>query len=89
MKRVEGKMNSDWYKQILINQAIPLLKEKIAGDPQHIAWLFQHDNAPVHTAKKVKTYLDYVETTQKGKIKVLPWPSQPPDLNPWKIYGPT
>ena len=30
----------------------------------------------------MKTYLDYVETTQKGKIKVLPWPSQSPDLNP-------
>lgn len=61
---------------------MPLIKERIADDPQHLAWLFQHDNAPVHTARNVKTYLDRTEKSQKGQIKVLPWPSQSPDLNP-------
>jgi transposase len=38
--------------------------------------IFQHDNDPKHTAKKVKKYLE------EEKLQVLDWPSQSPDLNP-------
>ena len=40
-------------------------------------YLFQQDNAPIHTAKDVKEWI------VAKKIKTLPdWPSQSPDLNP-------
>src|SRR5277367_2165711 len=42
----------------------------------------QEDNAPWHTAKIVRVYLD------KQKVKRLHWPAQSPDLSPivnlWK-----
>ncbi len=39
-------------------------------------WIFQHDNDPKHKAKATKEWL------KKKHIKVLEWPSQPPNLNP-------
>ena len=42
------------------------------------SYLFQEDNAPIHTAKKMtKQKLD-------NSITCLPWPPQSPDLNPIK-----
>lgn len=41
--------------------------------------MFQHDNAPIHRAKSVKTWFRTVN------VEVLPWPSRSPDLNPIKI----
>ena len=38
--------------------------------------IFQHDNAPIHTAQDVKDWLE-----QHG-IHVLEWPPYSPDLNP-------
>jgi transposase len=39
-------------------------------------WVFQHDNSPIHTAKKFTDLLNEVG------IPVLAWPSKSPDLNP-------
>jgi transposase len=39
-------------------------------------FVFQHDNASVHTASIVKKYI------RKAKINTLPWPPNSPDLNP-------
>jgi Transposase and inactivated derivatives len=81
LKRVEGKIDSEAYRQILIHQAMPELKELIAQEPEHVV-IFQHDNAPVHTAKKVQAYLETKEGEFGGKMTVMSWPSQSPDLNP-------
>ena len=37
--------------------------------------IFQHDNAPIHTAKKVSKWF------QDKNITVMFWPSRSPDLN--------
>ena len=38
--------------------------------------IFQHDNAPIHTAKQNSKYFEQVH------ISVMEWPPQSPDLNP-------
>jgi len=38
--------------------------------------ILQHDNAPVHTAKKIKELLDF------NNCQLLKWPALSPDLNP-------
>ena len=38
-------------------------------------WVVQHDNDPKHMAKSTK------KCFEDKKVKVLPWPSQSPDLN--------
>jgi len=38
-------------------------------------WHFQHDNAPFHTARSVKTWI------QDQKVNLLDWPPYSPDLN--------
>ena len=43
-------------------------------------WLFQHDNASVHTAEECTSYLKKRE--KEEGFKVLDWPSQSPDLSP-------
>ena len=71
--RVDGKMKHGDYIQILEKHLLPLINKKFRGQN----YLFQDDNAPVHTAKNVKKWFE------TKKIKILEnWPSQSPDLNP-------
>ena len=71
--KVDGKMNHGDYIQILEKHLLPLINNNFSGKN----YLFQDDNAPVHTAKNVKKWME------TKKIKILEnWPSQSPDLNP-------
>lgn len=38
-------------------------------------WLFQQDNASIHTSSSTKAFLD------SKKVRVLDWPAKSPDLN--------
>jgi hypothetical protein len=61
------------YIQILEKHLLPLINNNF----NYKGYLFQDDNASIHTAKDVKQWI------LKNKIKILPdWPSQSPDLNP-------
>lgn len=72
--RIKGIMDGEKYRQILIHQMAPFLKD-LKGD-LGVEPIFQHDNDPKHTCKKVGTYLN------NKQFQVLSWPSQSPDLNP-------
>ena len=50
MLKVEGKLDRLAYTQILDKQLLPF----IATKHNEKGYLFQQDNAPIHTAKDVK-----------------------------------
>lgn len=64
------KMNAVNYKGVL-EKAFPLFND-IFGP---ISWTFQHDNAPIHTARLVKQWID------GQNVGLLQWPPYSPDLN--------
>jgi hypothetical protein len=79
-----GAVNADAYLQILTEGLATFIDElftpeegsdtiTVATDD---AFLFMHDNAPCHTAKRVEQYLKVL------RIPVMKWPAQSPDLNP-------
>ena len=68
---VEDNMKAKDYVDIICNKVIPF-SNKMYGKN----WIFQQDNAPVHTSNITKTFL------RDNNIKVLSWPSCSPDLNP-------
>jgi len=61
---------------------MPELKALIDKEPSHVAWMYQHGNARTHTAGIVTQYLKNKEAAWEGRLQVLDWPSQSPDLNP-------
>ena len=68
---VKGKLNADGYIEILQKNLLPFLSQLGPN-----TYIFQEDNAPIHTAKKVAKW--------KGENMVISfsWPAQSPDLNP-------
>jgi hypothetical protein len=74
LHRINGIMDGEVYRQILIHKMAPHVKylEGKSG----IEIIFQQDNDPKHTCKKVKKYLN------NKQMRVLDWCSQSPDINP-------
>jgi len=70
---LQGSITGEVYKGILEEYAIPTLKAFACQSKRK--FIFQEDNAPVHTAKVAQNFL------LSQNIKVLKWPPQSPDLN--------
>lgn len=71
---VDGNLNSEGYIGIL-QEHLWQSVENMLGD-RNMPFIFQHDNAPVHTARNVQAWLD------EEDVQVMQWPAQSPDLNP-------
>lgn len=65
-----AKMNAVSYKKVL-ETAFPYLNN-IFGP---ISWTYQHDSAPIHTARLVKHWIN------EQNVPLLEWPPYSPDLN--------
>ena len=71
---VDGKLNSLRYIKILEDHLLPLVEKDFN---KRGGYLYQDDNALVHTAGVVQNWFS------TNEINVLSnWPSQSPDLNP-------
>lgn len=70
VKFINTSMNAIKYIEILEEQ-LTLHASTIACEN----YIFQHDNAAVHTAKRIKKYFE------DRNIQILPWPARSPDLN--------
>ncbi len=72
---IDGTMNSALYQKILkenVRLSVCDLKLKHT-------WVMQQDNDPKLISKSTSEWL------KKNKIKVLEWPNQSPDLNPFEM----
>lgn len=69
--KVEGRMDSTQYPQILENN----VEESVTKLKLGRGWIFQQDNEPKHCSKSTLAFI------QRNKYNVLEWPSQSPDLN--------
>jgi len=67
---LEGIQTAQRYLDLLqrqVNNIVALFPDE--------QWTFQHDNAPIHTARIVNTWMN------NNNINVLEWPALSPDLN--------
>ena len=68
---VDGRMNSNGYRELLKNHLVDIGTSIGRSD-----WICQQDDAPVHRSKVNITWF------KSQKTNLLPWLSLSPDLNP-------
>ena len=74
---MKGTLKVSAYQDILDNFMPSTLWEQFGGGP----FLFQHDCAPVHKARSIKTWMS------EFGVEELDWPEKSPDLNPIEPCG--
>lgn len=70
LTRLDGRINSEVYREVLINGLLPYLDE----NGRDLS--FQQDNASVHVSAVMNEFF-----AQEGLL-VMNWPARSPDLNP-------
>lgn len=74
LTRIDGRINSNRYiEEIIGYHLVPFVEE---FEEENGEYLFQQDNAPIHTSIATRNFM------QQTEIPLLPWPGQSPDLNP-------
>ena len=71
--RVDGGVDAEMYESILNDELMATI-DWFGLDKGSV--IFQQDNAPCHTASRIKKWLS------GNGIEVMGWPAQSPDLNP-------
>lgn len=70
LRILSSRMTGIQYKNIL-ETVFPKINERFGP----IKWVYQHDNAPIHTARVAKSWIN------SQNIQILNWPPYSPDLN--------
>ena len=68
---LEGKQTSIDYVEVLNSHLLPIAET--LGGPNYV---YQQDNAPIHTSKLTKKWF------ADNNVNVMVWPARSPDLNP-------
>ena len=83
--KYEGRLNADAYIDV-ISEALPHVIDDVPLADRH-KLKFMQDNAPCHTAKKTKQWLQELKNVHG--VDTIDWPPTSPDLNPieniWEI----
>ena len=67
---MKGKQNADDYIKIIKDVVIPITKLNLGNEV-----IYQHDNCPIHSARKTKMFCI------SSNLEILDWPAYSPDLN--------
>ena len=67
---LKGRQNSESYKQLLDEKALPSIRREMGND-----FVLQKDNCSIHVSKLMKEWMAKVNMT------ILEWPARSPDLN--------